>query len=93
VNLLYVQYLVRFQVLVAASMKATVIWDAAPYNIVEIYRRVRVANYVYQAVSTFETSDSFYKTTRRNIAGDNHLRSVSYFHLTTLYELQKLIIE
>jgi hypothetical protein len=34
---------VRFQVLTAASMKMTLIWNVAPCNLVEVYRRFKGA--------------------------------------------------
>jgi hypothetical protein len=37
-------YLVRFQVLTAASMKVTVSWDVAPCSLAEIDRRFRGAS-------------------------------------------------
>jgi hypothetical protein len=55
------------------SMKVTVIWD------VGVLRRVvsRIA-LMMEAVSTSETSVSFYETTWRNIAEDTHFLDWSY---------------
>jgi hypothetical protein len=33
----------RFQVLTAANMKMTVLWDVKPFSLVEVYRRLRGA--------------------------------------------------
>jgi hypothetical protein len=52
-------------------------WDIAPCSRVEIGERFRGAYCLFalmiEAVSTSETSDSFYKTTWRNIPEDQHL--------------------
>jgi hypothetical protein len=42
-NLVKRQSQLRFQVLMAASMKMTVFWDVAPCTLVEVYRRFRSA--------------------------------------------------
>jgi hypothetical protein len=36
--------IVRFQVLTAASMKMTDLWDLSPYSLVKVYRLFRSAN-------------------------------------------------
>jgi hypothetical protein len=54
---------VRFQVLIAASVKMTVFWDGASCS---------KFSDVSEAASTYETSGNFYQTTRRNISEDSH---------------------
>jgi hypothetical protein len=53
-------------------MKMIVSWDVSPCSLVEIDRRYCL---MMEAVSTSETSVSFYLTTRRNIQEDNHLHT------------------
>jgi hypothetical protein len=53
-------------------MQMAVFWDVAPYSLVETDRRVLIA--LLTAVSTSETSVSYYETTRRNIPEDSHLK-------------------
>lgn len=61
----------------AAIMKITIFWDVVPYSLVEIDYRfrelIRVITLVMKAVSTTETSVSFYKTARRNDPEDRQL--------------------
>jgi hypothetical protein len=48
-----------------------VLWDVAPCNLVEIYRRFRgVAALMMEAASTAETSVNLYQTTRHYIPED-----------------------
>jgi uncharacterized membrane protein YesL len=45
ISVVYIMmYLVRFQVVTAASMKMAVFWVVAPYNLVEVYRCFRGAS-------------------------------------------------
>jgi hypothetical protein len=41
------RYLVRFQVLTATSMNMTLLWNVAPYSLVEVYRRFRSASFIH----------------------------------------------
>jgi hypothetical protein len=67
------------------SLKMTVFWDVAPCSLVEIEQRFRgtyclslhAIVLVMEAVSTSETSVSFYHTTRRNIPEDGHLHAIT----------------
>jgi hypothetical protein len=68
---------VKFQVLTAMGVKMTVFWDVALCGIL-----------VMEAVSTSETSVTFYETTRRNIPEDVrhqinilHIRRCANFRL------------
>jgi hypothetical protein len=62
-----------FQVITVWSMKISVVWLVAPCSLVEIDVRFRGAYCRHhqgdrpddEGVSTFETSDNFYETTRR----------------------------
>jgi hypothetical protein len=40
-------YIVRFQVLTAASMKMSIFWDVAPRSLVEVYRRFKGACFLH----------------------------------------------
>jgi hypothetical protein len=58
----------RFQVLMAASMKFRVFWDVLPCSKVEVDRRLRCAYcdaLMMEAVRTSETSVNFNLTTRQ----------------------------
>jgi hypothetical protein len=59
-------YLVRLQVLTAASMKMAVFWDVAPCSLMT------------EAASASETSVNFYQTTWRNIPEDRYLLTTSF---------------
>jgi hypothetical protein len=59
--------LVRFQVLMATSMKIAVLWDVALCSLIEIDRHFRGAHSV-----------SFYQTTQHNIPEDSHLHGVTH---------------
>jgi hypothetical protein len=56
-----------------------IFWDAAPCSQVEIDRRFRGTNsliaLMMEAMSTSETSASFYETTWRNIPEDSNLHT------------------
>jgi hypothetical protein len=54
---------VRFQVLMAVSMKMAVFWVVALGSLVEVYRRFRGAALMMVAASASETSVNFYHTT------------------------------
>jgi hypothetical protein len=47
--------MVKFQVLMAASMKMTIFWDVEQCNLVEVYRRFRAIALMMEAASTSET--------------------------------------
>jgi cAMP phosphodiesterase len=75
---------VRFQVLVAESMKMTVFWDVEPCSLTETGRHFRGAfclrnqgdefiALMVEVVSTSETSASFCETAWRKIREDSHL--------------------
>jgi hypothetical protein len=60
----------------------TVLWDVAPYSLVETDRRFRDPYCFHHhhhspddGGSTCETSVNFYETTRRNISKDGHLHT------------------
>jgi hypothetical protein len=72
-------------------MKIAVVWDVAPYSLVDVYRRFRgtccfhhQGGNVYQtfialmmeAASTSETSVNFYQTTRHNNPEDSHFYKI-----------------
>jgi hypothetical protein len=69
---------VRFQVLMAVSMKFRVFWDVAPCSHIEADRRFRGAycRVMMEAVRTSETSVSFTVTTRCYIPEDSKPQSV-----------------
>jgi hypothetical protein len=50
----------------------TASWDTGPCSLVEIDRLIIIAQMI-EAVCTSETSEYFYKSTRRNIPEDSHL--------------------
>jgi hypothetical protein len=58
-------------------MKMAVFWDVASCSLVEIDRSTIIA-LMMEAVSTSETSATFYQTARRNIPEDSHLNLASY---------------
>jgi hypothetical protein len=76
-----ISMLVRFQVLMTASMNMAVFWVVALCNLVDVYRRFRgaclhhqgndVTALIMEAASTFETSVNFYQTTRRKDPKDS----------------------
>jgi hypothetical protein len=65
-NVIHNAKLVRFQVLTAASMKTTAVWDTAPCSLVEADRRFRGAYWLHHdpddAVRTSVTAFYFYET-------------------------------
>jgi hypothetical protein len=75
------------------SVKMTVFWNIVPYDVVEIYQYFTVAYCFYyqgtlmmEAVSTFETLVSFYKTTWFNIL-DSHFYIYVCFNITSEYHV------
>jgi hypothetical protein len=54
----------RLQVLTVVSMKMAVFWVVAPCRLVEVHRRFIAT--ITDAGTTFETSITFYQSTRRN---------------------------
>jgi hypothetical protein len=76
----------RYETLLMRTM--TVLWDVAPYSLVEIDRCLIAL--MMEAVSTSKTSVSLYQTTRRNIPEDSHLHTRRRENLK-LHQLLKLI--
>jgi hypothetical protein len=77
---------VRYQVIVAASMKMAVFWDVAPCRLVLDSSTIRVIiALIMEAAGTTETSVNFYQTTlRNNLEGVHFQRNVVFVQLTKL---------
>jgi hypothetical protein len=52
--------------------------DIVPCSLVEVYHHMGDNAQTMEAVSTSETSLTFYQTTRRNIPQDNHFEPRSF---------------
>jgi hypothetical protein len=67
--------LVRFEVLMVASMKMAVFWVVAPCNLLEIYWHFsKLIALMMESASTSEMLVNFYQTTCRNNPEDSHLQ-------------------
>jgi hypothetical protein len=71
-------YVMRFQILTAMNMKVAVIWNDAPFSLIDIDQRFRAAYCLHHQVAS-ETSVSIHQTTRRNIPDDSHLRTITFY--------------
>jgi hypothetical protein len=88
----------RFQVLMAISMKLAVFWVVSPCSLVEVYKHFRgacclVIVLMMEALSTFGILVNFYQTTWCNNPEDGHLqleRGVENVRLMLLYPGLKL---
>jgi hypothetical protein len=80
VNLLRYKYVVRFEVLTAASMKLVVFWVVAPCNLVDAYRRFRGPSCLRHQYD----DSSPYQTTRRNNPEDSHFQRYSWRSQSTV---------
>jgi hypothetical protein len=76
----------RLQIVMAAGMKMTALWDIAPYILIEVDKTsqrcilppssgLRLIMMI-KAISTFKTSVSLYKITQSNISEGCHLHYV-----------------
>jgi hypothetical protein len=71
-------------------MKIIVFWDVAPCSLLETDRRFRGSccldhqGAMMEAVNTYETSVSFYQTSRRNIPEDSNLHNNFILYITNL---------
>jgi hypothetical protein len=70
----FVKFPMRFQVLMATSMKMTLFWVVAPFSLVEIDQCFR-GTLIIEAVSISETSASFFEATWCNNPEDSHLQN------------------
>jgi hypothetical protein len=79
----------KYQVLMAASMKMAVFWDVAPCSLVETDRHFIL---VMDAVRTSGTLVNFYETTRRIIPEDSHIQT-NIFFLKNSVDIQRFYLE
>jgi hypothetical protein len=82
IHLLTRAFLVRFQVLTAASMKITLFWNVAPCSlekftdVSDVFNSTQIRTIIallMEAATTSETSVNFCQTTPRNVPEESYL--------------------